>query len=137
MTPVEIVARAIEAFARRDVETIIGELVHPDIEVLPMAGFILPRHARYTGLSGVLEFLNESQGDWKEYDVIPADLRAVDDQNVLAITDVTLTPHEGEQIKVQSASLWTVEEGKITRLRGFPNVETARRAAGLDGSAAD
>ena len=32
MTSVEIVARAIEAFSRRDVETIVNELVHPDIE---------------------------------------------------------------------------------------------------------
>ena len=99
-----------------------------------MAGFVLPRHARYTGLSGVLEFLNEAQGDWKAYEVTPADLRAVDDQNVLAITDVRLVPHEGEPVEIQSASLWTVEDGKITRLRGFPNVETARRAAGLEAS---
>jgi len=131
VTPVEIVSRAIEAFSRRDVETIVGELVHPDIEVLPMAGFVLPRHARYTGLSGVLEFLHESQGDWKEYEVTPADLRAVDDENVLAITDVRLVPHEGEAFTIQSASLWTVEDGKITRLRGFPDVETAKRAAGI------
>ena len=131
MTSVEIVARAIEAFSRRDVETIVNELVHPDIEVLPMAGFVLPRHARYTGLSGVLAFLNEASADWKEYEVSPADLRAVDDENVLAITDVRLVPHEGDEIRLQSASLWTVEEGRITRLRGFANVETARRAAGL------
>jgi len=129
--PVDVVSRAIEAFSRRDAETIVNELVHPDIEVLPMAGFVLPRHARYTGLSGVLEFLHESQGDWKEYEVTPADLRAVDDENVLAITDVRLVPHEGEELTVQSASLWTVEDGKITRLRGFPDVETAKRAAGL------
>ena len=132
MTPVEIVARAIEAFSRRDAETIVGQLVHPDIEVLPMAGFVLPRHARYTGLAGVMEFLGEASGDWKEYRVTPAELRAVDDQNVLAITDVHLVPHSGDPIDVQSASLWTVEDGKITRLRGFPNVETALRAAGLE-----
>src|SRR5438067_13768582 len=97
-----------------------------------MAGFVLPRHARYTGLSGVLEFLNEASADWKEYEVSPADLREVDAENVLAITDVRLVPHQGEEIRIQSASLWTVENGRVTRLRGFPNVETALRAAGLD-----
>jgi len=131
VTPVEIVRLAIEAFSRRDAETIVGQLVHPDIEVLPMAGFVLPRHARYTGLAGVMEFLGEAAGDWKEYDVKPAELRAVDAENVLAITDVHLVPHTGDPIDIQSASLWTVEEEKITRLRGFPDVETARRAAGL------
>src|SRR5213592_1586973 len=100
VTAVEIVRRAIEAFSRRDAETIVAELVHPDIEVLPMAGFVLPRHARYTGLSGVLAFLNEASADWKEYEVSPADLRAVDDENVLAITDVRLVPHEGDEIRL-------------------------------------
>jgi ketosteroid isomerase-like protein len=131
VTPVEIVARAIDAFSARDLETIVNELVHPEIEVLPMAGFVIPHHARYTGLRGVLEFMNEAAGDWKEHEVTPAELIAVDDENVLAITDVRLVPHSGEEMRLQSASLWTVEDGRITRLRGFPSVETARRAAGL------
>ena len=79
----------------------------------------------------MLEFLNEAAADWKEYEVAPAELIPVDDENVLAITDVRLLPHHGDEMRLQSASLWTVENGKITRLRGFPNVETARRAAGL------
>jgi ketosteroid isomerase-like protein len=130
--PVEVVRRAIEAFSRRDVETIASELVHPEIDVMPMTATVQPRQARYTGVSGVIQFLNESAADWKESEVTPADLRAVDAENVLAICDVRLVPHKGEEMNIQTASLWTVEDGLITRLRGFPSLETALRAAGLE-----
>jgi ketosteroid isomerase-like protein len=121
LSAVEIV----EAFfdARRN-ETP-SPLLAADVEFLP-----LTREPAF-GPEGLERSLDDISEQFRHYDVWPAQLVAHDPDTVIAVLHRRGVTHRGDvPIEDRFAQVFTVEDGRITRIQSFKTLEDARSALG-------
>ncbi len=117
---VEVVRRAFERFNDeafdRAGEPDVGAF-DPDIEVDNSAAVF--DGAVYRGHDGLREWLSMLRGMWKRQRLEPQEFIPVgEDRVVVPMRMVSIGRDEVETV-AQAASVWTLHEGKITRVKAF------------------
>jgi ketosteroid isomerase-like protein len=110
------VVRAIyDAFARRDVMTMIGYL-SPDCE-LDLAGTsrLAGRSGPYRGHDGAREYLRDVEQVWEELVLHTEDIRVIPG-SVIVIGHVT-GKRQGLEVRRSSVWTWRVSEGRATSVK--------------------
>jgi uncharacterized protein len=125
---VELVRRAFHAHQRRDDEAVFP-LCDPGIEIEDYPE--MPSPTPYCGLRGVEEFFNDRRA------VFPAQNVEVEEwidagESVIAVLHVRARGRQsGVPLDFRQAQVWTVQNGKLTRLRIYQEKVQALEAVGL------
>ena len=128
---VEIVRRVADAYNRRDVGAMLGEL-HPEIEWQPWLQVQLGGGATvYRGHQGIREGIRDGEEAFSEIQAEPSEVRDLGER-VLAIGHLRARGKESGAI-TESAIAWIVEfeSGKVIRVREYLDPSQALEAAGL------
>jgi ketosteroid isomerase-like protein len=126
---VEVVKGIYQSTAHRDWEAVMANY-SPDVE---LDSSVFPGGGVYTGLDGIREWFRQWFGAWEEYrDEVEDYIEAGDHVVVL------FAPHgrgKGSQVEIaqRMAAVWTLRDGRVTRLRYFADRAEALRAAGRSG----
>ncbi len=131
---VEIVRQLYEAFVARDNESPFA-VYHPDIEWdMSRSAIPLPGEERvYHGHDGVRRFGRAWMQPWEFLDAPPERLVDAGEQVVALIGQTTARgKRSGVEVETQPwAQVWTLRDGKVVRMRIYPNHAEALQAAGL------
>ena len=129
---VEIVRRIYDAVARRDVATPF-DFYAKDI-VWDLSNWrpaeLDPRPV-YTGHDGVREAWRDRLSAWGEVDFEVEELIEAGDRVVAVIRDRQVGRSSGVPIEAAHAAVWTLADGKVTRLQVFDHCQQALEAVGL------
>jgi ketosteroid isomerase-like protein len=127
---VEVVRRAFEAGARGDVDSA-AEFWDPDI-VWRAAEGAIDDVGEMHGLAAVRRYFQEGLDTFDDLSLVAEELRDVGDDRVLSIQRLKgRAKLSGIEIELRYASVNTVRDGKIVRVREYLSVEDALKAVGL------
>jgi ketosteroid isomerase-like protein len=121
---VEVVQRVYEGWARGDfTET---ESFDPEID-FEMVDW--PHQTRTRGVGAMWETWRSTLGAWTDFRSIPTEFLDFGDR-VLVLNRIQASGREsGADVGADTASLWTLDGGRVVRLALYWDVEAARRAA--------
>jgi ketosteroid isomerase-like protein len=126
---IEIVRGIYEAFARTDIQSAF-EAIDPEV-VWDLTNHSWPGADQYHGHEGIVEVLSEWIGSFEEYRIEPEQFLDAGDQVVVVQHEVGR--HRGSDMPLdrRSASVYTLREGKATRIDHYLDVAKGIEAAGL------
>ena len=112
---VDLVRRGYEAYAERDLFTILS-LFDPEIEIVQTPD--LPWGGHHRGLSGLKEFLSKLSA---EVDALPAPEYYVPAGDDVAVVGRLRgrTRRSGKEIDIAIVHVWTVRDGRIVRFAAY------------------
>ena len=125
---VEIVRRAIEAWNQRDLPTV-KALWHSDAEVDWLRSRS-PFKGVYRGHGELEAFWDVFWSTWEDVQIEPHDFTEAGSEVVLWNT-AHMRGREGIEVSARTALVYTVENGQITYLRLFDELDEALEAVGL------
>jgi len=128
---VAIYRDVIEAWNRRDLVWILDQ-ASADLE-FHTAGLFDGIEPVYHGREGMVEFWTTFiEEPWALLHLDIEEIRAVDDDRVLALLVFTGTPRESDdEVRLDYAHLATFSSGVVSRIDAFADWDEAREAAGL------
>jgi ketosteroid isomerase-like protein len=126
---VEVVRRVHEAATRRDVETVLA-LYDPDVELDASRVQIVGQNT-YRGHDGLRRFFAEWHEAWESIDYSFEELVDAGEQVVSVVTRRARGRASGADVQWPLALVWTLRDGKVTRLAWFPSRADALKAVGL------
>jgi hypothetical protein len=91
----------------------------------------LPDGGVYHGHEGVRAFFNQWFGAWDDLEIQPERMIDRGDQVVVILRLAGTGRGSGAKVAMRAADIWTVKDGKIVRLVGYPVASEALEAAGL------
>ena len=129
---VEVVRTIYDAVARRDVATPF-DLYAEDIvwDLSNWRPAELDPKPVYTGHEGVREAWRDRLMAWGEVDYEVEELMDIGDRVVAIIRDRQVGRSSGVPINSAHAAVWTLADGKVTRLQVFDDRQEALEAVGL------
>jgi ketosteroid isomerase-like protein len=127
---IEVVRRGYEAFARRDIDTVLAAL-DPAIEVRAGAGAEVMGEELYHGHAGFLKYAQAWLESWDEYQLIPEEFTDIGGHVVTVYRAVGRGKGSGIMVEDRFAHLWTIRDSKAVRLEVFTEPDQALEAAGL------
>ncbi|HEX7627113.1 MAG TPA: nuclear transport factor 2 family protein [Gaiellaceae bacterium] len=118
MTSVEIVKRSYDAFARKDLDGVMGDM-HPDIEWQQAQG--LPHGGTYHGLDAVRRNIFEPLDAewWSEFSADPDEFLAAGNEVVVIGRYRGVAKETGKRLDVPFVHVWTLQEERAVRFRQF------------------
>ena len=118
MSSVEIVKRSYDAFARKDLDGVMGDM-HPDIEWQQAQG--LPHGGTYHGLDAVRRNIFEPLDAewWSEFSADPDEFLAAGDKVVVIGRYRGLAKETGKRLDVPFVHVWMLQEERAVRFRQF------------------
>jgi uncharacterized protein len=122
---VSVVRRAFEASERHDNEAALT-FYHPDVEIESS----FPGRT-YRGLDGVRAFWRDWVGVMTSYGGEVDEWIEAGDQVIAIMHTWARGKMSGVSVERREAHLWTLQDGKLRRLRVFPTKDEALEAAGL------
>ena len=129
---VEIVRRIFDTIGESQPDDlsddVLAQLFEPDVEWVPVPQGVLAG-ARYQGYEGIRRFAADFFAAWDELRVEPQEFREVGDQ-VAVLMRMRGRMHELELDEAWSG-LYTIRNGRISRIQGFASTRGALEAAGL------
>jgi ketosteroid isomerase-like protein len=125
---VELVRRSFEAFNARNVDGLVG-LYDPDFELTFISG---PRAGTHKGFERVWAVIEDLLGGFDIWISEPLEFIESGDQ-VVAIVANRLRPKGGTsgEFEYRNGSVYTIHDGMILSLVGYPTPEAALEAVGL------
>ena|SRR2546422_4740300 len=97
-----------------------ADWAHPEIEYVIADG---PSPGSWTGLAGMAEGQRDFLRAWEDFRFVVDEYRELDDERVLVLLHVSgrgkTSGLELEGLRTQSATLWHVRYGKVTRLVAY------------------
>jgi ketosteroid isomerase-like protein len=125
---VEVVRRAVDAINRRDIDAYLACCTE-DIQLVPPNAQI---DGSYEGPSGVRQFLADVEGAMPDLRLEVEGLESIGPDEVLAHVRATASGRTtGIDTGAKFINVYELANGRISRVRGFPDREMALRAAGL------
>jgi uncharacterized protein len=124
---VELVRGGYEAYARGDVDGVLGGL-DPEIEVRPPPEF--PGEDSYHGHAGFLAYWARWLDSWEEYRLIPEFIDA-GGRVVVVYRVVARGKGSGIEVETRLGHVWTVRAGQAVRMEIFRGPDEALEAVGL------
>jgi ketosteroid isomerase-like protein len=126
----QVVRKAFDAFARRDVETAV-KIMDPDVELyVPATAELAGEPVPYRGHDGIRKYFDHVKKVWERLEVFLHEYHDADDQ-VLVVGRVRAQGREGQIADTPAAWVWRIEDGRITEGAVYTDREEARAAAGL------
>jgi ketosteroid isomerase-like protein len=125
---VEIVRRAFEAHQRRDNEAIFS-LYDPAIEIQDDPS--VPWPARYCGFQGVRDFFRDRMEALPSQDVEVEEWIDAGDDVIAVLHFRARGRQSGVPLDFRQTHVWTVQNGKLTRLRIYQKKVQGLEAAGV------
>jgi ketosteroid isomerase-like protein len=121
---VELVRRVYEGWARGDFSQI--DAFHPEID-FEMVDW--PHQTRARGIEDMWRTWRGTLTAWDDFRAVP--LEYVDcGRNVLVINQIEGSGKEsGAEVSAQTATVWTLEDGRVVRLALYWDTDRARHAA--------
>jgi ketosteroid isomerase-like protein len=115
---VPIVRRSYEAFARDDMDAVMGDM-HPDIVWHQAQG--LPHGGVYHGLAEVRRNIFDplDRDWWSEFTAEPDDFLDAGDEIVVLGRYRGIAKETGKKLDVPFVHVWTMRDGKAVRFRQF------------------
>ena len=130
---VEIVKRTYDgindAYKTGDYLQPIEEVCHPDV-VLRTSG-MFPESGEYHGYAGLREFTSSQAEAFEQMSVQPAEFVDAGDQIVVPVRFGGTARHTGIETTFSVAHVWTILDGKVSRLDMYQSREDALKAVGL------
>ena len=130
LTPPELVRRAFDIWATRDLEVMAG-LYHREI-VYDCSKRILNPDT-YVGYEGLIRLSEEIDAIWDTFDISLERLVEVGDGRVIALMTSNARGRSSgvELVDTKAASIFTVKDGVIVHAKLFPEREDAFAEAGI------
>jgi ketosteroid isomerase-like protein len=126
---VEIVRRGYEEFARS--RAFVADLATPDF-VWDMTHFHgWPEQQVYEGVQGAERFLRDWLSAWDEWDLQAQELLDGGDKVVAVVHQRGRAKSTGIVADMSFAQVWTIVDGKQTRMEMYSDVGEALKAVGL------
>jgi uncharacterized protein len=118
MSSVEIVKRSYDAFARHDMDGVLGDM-HDDIEWHQAQG--LPHGGLYRGLAEVRRNIFDPLDEqwWDEFSAEPSEFLDAGSEVVVVGRYRGTAKGTGKHLDVPFVHIWTLEEDKAIRFRQF------------------
>ena len=118
MDNVALVKRSYAAFARGDLDGVLGD-VHPEIEWQQAQG--LPHGGVYHGVEAVRRAIFDPLDEewWDEFSATPDEFLDAGPEVVVLGRYRGVAKGTGRPLDVPFVHVWTVEEGRATRFRQF------------------
>jgi ketosteroid isomerase-like protein len=127
---VAVVRRGYEEFRRRG--SIVHELVSPEF-VWDMSHFHgWPEQQVYEGVKGAEHFIEEWTSAWDDWDLGIEELHDAGDKVVAVHRQRGRSKSTGLPVDMSFAMVWTLRNGKETRMDMYSDVGEALRAVGLE-----
>jgi len=131
---VEIVRKVYEAAARRDAQTVLA-LYHPEVELdasrLGIAGYAGGRGGILRGHEGLRKFFREWHEAWGDIEYDYEELIDAGEHVISVVTRHARGRASGAEVGRAFALVWTLREGKVTRVVWFLTRAEALEAAGV------
>ncbi len=129
---VAVVRRIYDAVTRRDV-AMPFDLYAEDIiwDLSSWRAAELDPKRVYTGHEGVREAWRDRLSAWSEIDFEIEELKEMGDRVLAVIREREVGRSSGVPIEAAHAAIWTLADGKVTRLQVFDNRQQALEAMGL------
>jgi len=123
-----LVQQFVDAFNRRDVDWM-AERATPDAELdeWPTA----PGAASYRGPDGVREAMNNWFEVWEWMKVEVVDVMEVDDRVLVTLDQRAKGKGSEAEVEIRSHNVYTIRDGKVSRMQLFTERQAALEAAGL------
>ena len=90
-----------------------------------------PERKTYEGVEGMREFVGDWTAAWEDWRLEVEDLVDTGDEVVAIVRQSGRSKTTGLPVDMRFAQLWTLADGKQTRMRMYAESEEALRAAGL------
>ena len=121
---VEIVRRVYDGWSRGDFSNV--DDFDPDVE-FEMADW--PHQTKVTGIQAMWDTWRSTLGAFEDFRSVASELTAYGD-NVLVLNRIEASGKEsGAGVEADTATVWTLRDGKVVRMALYWNVEAARREA--------
>jgi ketosteroid isomerase-like protein len=120
---VEVVRDMLEDYVRGDYEAALPAFAQ-EVEVITSL-------ERFHGPAGVVEEAKRWEEMWSDYNFEVQELVDAGDKVVLLYRQVGKAKESGVEVEERAGWVYTLREGKITRVEMFQDRETALRAAGV------
>ncbi len=115
---VDLVRRTYELFNARDADAIV-ELMDPGGELYPYA-IDEHRHDGYRGHEGLRAYVADVDRLFASFHVDIEEIRDAGDDVVLASGRIRGRTRDGVEVDMAAAWLWTVADGRVTRMQAHP-----------------
>jgi uncharacterized protein len=125
---IDVARRGYEAFARGDLDAAL-ELMAPDIEAHDPPE--MPDAAIYRGHEAVRRDWEHTAELFDDFSVEVEDYFDAGDELVVYVRYRGRGRESGAEVEAAMAHIWTIRDGKATRLRQFLDRSSALEAAGL------
>jgi ketosteroid isomerase-like protein len=126
----DIVRRAWAAWWDKDMNAVVADW-HPHVEWDLTAFDEAPPGTVVRGLDDVLQLIATWLRRWEAYDVEVLDVVEAGDDVLLLVERRAREAGTGIDAHRIAAQVWSLEQGRIRRIRSFSRVADARAAAGL------
>jgi ketosteroid isomerase-like protein len=123
---VEIVRRLCEGWSRGDFSE--GDLFHPEVE-FEMPDW--PEGSSARGLDAMRRTWGASLSAWEDFRAEPSDFLDAGDHVVVLMSVNARGKGSGVDVHADTATLWTIDAGKVVRLALYWDAEKALEVAGL------
>ena len=90
-----------------------------------------PERQTYQGVEGTREFLADWVGAWEDWRLEVRDLVDAGDDVVAIVHQSGRSKATGLEVEMDFAMVWTMQDGKQTRMRMYADPDEALRAVGL------
>jgi ketosteroid isomerase-like protein len=125
----DIVRRAFDAFARRDLDALV-ELCAPDVEFVPMTLDVAGREEPYRGVEGLRRYLDDVSRIWQELRAEPEAYYEAGDR--VAVVGRVFAWGVGQVIDSPAGWAWRLRDGLVVYGQVFGTRREALDAAGID-----
>ena len=117
---IEVVRGLYEAFNRRDLPAMLA-IADPEIELRTTVEV-------HHGHAGVTEWIDRTRDAWEAFTIEPVEIDAEGDEVIVAVRERARGRATGIELDERFGHVWTIRDGKATRLRAFSRIDAAREA---------
>ena len=126
---VEVIRRVLQAASCGDVAAA-KDLMGPDIQLDSRFGSV--EGGSYRGFSGIERWFADVADTWEMSEQTPERFIEVDERRTIALTRVRGRGRgSGVELDEDTASIWTVRDGKVVGIEAHRSLDQALEAAGL------